>query len=490
MTPPASEPAPKRWAAFAVCVAVAIVTILDLVKVNVTLTPIEHTLGASSSDAQLIVAGYVLAFGIALVPAGRLGDVWNRKAMFIIGLLAFTLASAWCALAWSGSALVAARLLQGVAAGILMPQAIGLIQQLFQGQERGEAFGLFGAAIGLGTAFGPTVGGLLVGTLGEDLGWRWTFGMNVPLALLILPFAIRLLPARQLHAPGNRGRDLDLVGVALMAVTVLALMFPFVTTSGTGADSPARWWTLAGAAIAAAAFVAWERRYLARGRAPVIEFSLFRLPSYRYGVIVTTLWFAVMPPTFLVVTLYAQQGLGHAALAVGLITVPYAIVSAVVAAVSGRYTFRHAATLVALGIVVFIAGVVAVIGIGMWADADLTPLALAIALGVAGIGPGLIMSANQMRTVKHVPLVSAGVAGSFMQVGQRLGTAIGLAVATSVYFASVAQFPDDARRAFVTAMLLVLALAFAALAVALVDLRAHLRERARDDEPGSVASTR
>lgn len=481
MTPTTDPAVPvqNRWAAFVVCAAVAIVTILDLVKVNVTLTPIEHTLDASSSDAQLIVAGYVLAFGITLVPAGRLGDVWNRKAMFIIGLVAFTLASLGCAFATSGTFLVGARLLQGVAAGILMPQVIGLVQQLFQGRERGQAFGIFGAAIGLGTAFGPTVGGLLVGTLGEELGWRWTFGMNVPLALLILPFAIRLLPGRQRHATGARAHDLDLVGVALMAATVLALMLPFVTTSGTDADDPARWWWLVAAAVGAAGFIAWERRYLARGHAPVIDFALFRTPTYRFGVIVTSLWFMVMPPMFLVMTLYAQQGLGHAAVVVGLVTIPYAFVSAIVAAVSGRYTAQHSAKLVAIGILIYLAGMIALVGIGLWADADITPLAFAIALGVAGAGPGLIMSANQMRTLQDVPVVSAGVAGSFMQVGQRLGNAIGIAIAASVYAASLAGFPEDPRRGFVLAMLLILALTFIAFAVAMLDLRQELLERSR-----------
>ena len=466
----------NRWGAFAICTAVAIATILDLVKVNVTLAPIEHTLGATSSEAQLIVAGYVLAFGITLVPAGRLGDVWNRKAMFLIGLVTFTLAGLWCALAWNGQVLVLARLLQGIAAGTLMPQALGLIQQLFQGRERGRAFGIFGASIGLGTAFGPTIGGLLVGTLGEELGWRWTFGMNVPLALLILPFAIWLLPSRQLSANAGKKRDLDLVGVAIMAISVLLLMLPFVTTTGTEEDDPARWWLLLAAAVGVLTFVWWERRYLARGNSPVIDFALFKYPSYRFGVIITTIWFAVMPPVFLVFTLYAQQGLGHAAVIVGMISIPYAIVSAVAAALSGKYTYRYAPQIVTLGISAFLIGAASLLAIGLWVSAEDTPLAMAVALAVAGIGPGFIMSANQMRTVKHVPVDSAGVAGSFMQVGQRLGNAIGIAIAASVYYASIVASPDDPRRAFTFAMTVILGIGIVALVFSLIDWRASRNE--------------
>ena len=479
------------------CVAVAIAIILDLVKVNVTLTPIEHTLGATSSQAQLIVAGYVLAFGILLVPSGRLGDLWNRKAMFVIGLGTFTVASLLCALAWDATALVVARLVQGVAAGMLMPQVIGLIQNLFQGRARGKAFGIFGASIGLGTAFGPTIGGLFIGMLGEELGWRWTFGMNVPIALIILPFAIWLLPGRQAHLKGAASRDLDLVGVLLMAATVLLVMLPFVLTTGTDADSPQRWWLLAAAAIVGAVFVWWERRYLALGRNPVIDFGLFRWASYRNGVIISTLWFAVMPPMFLLMTLYTQQGLGFAAVNVGAFSIPYALISAVVAAWAGRYTFTWAARMVFYGVLIYVAMLLGMLLVGAFAPVAHTPWLFTGMLAVGGVGPGLVMSANQMRTMKHVPLAAAGVGGSFMQVGQRLGNAMGIAVATSVFYAVLAAAgmapggPVDAaaggedayRHAYVSGMVVLVALSLVALVFSWLDYRVDARERAAGEAP-------
>lgn len=428
------------WIPFAVTASVAILTILDVVKVNVVLTPLEETLNATSTQTGLVVAGYVLAFGIALVPSGRLGDQWNRKAMFMIGLITFAIASLGAALAPHANLLVTARILQGVAAGILMPQVLGMIQTLFQGQARGQAFGIFGAAIGLGTAFGPTIGGLFVGSMGSELGWRWTFGMNVPLVLLIIPLAIWLIPAAQ---PREGRTDLDIVGVSLMALTVLLVMLPFVLTTGSD-DNPARWGLLILGCLVALVFVRWENRYRAAGKTPVLDFSLFSFSSYRNGVIITTLWFAAMPAMFLVMTLFNQQGLGHDPVTVGLITVPYAIVSAIVAAVVGKYTYRHATSLVIWGFIIFIVALIALVAVSVLVPPEHNPMAMSIVLAVAGIGPGFIMAANQMRTLMDVPITQGGVAGSFQQVGQRLGNAIGIAVGSAIFYALVVAVPRDA----------------------------------------------
>lgn len=464
----------SRWGAFAVCSAVAVLTILDLVKVNVTLGPVERTLGATASQVQLVVAGYVLAYGIVLVPAGRIGDLWNRKAMFLIGLAAFTAASQLCAVAASAEVLVLGRFAQGVAAGILMPQVYGLIQLLFTGTERGRAFGIFGAAIGLGTAFGPTIGGLLIGAFGEEAGWRAIYEMNVPLAIILFLAAVFLVPGEQ-ERSGRR--QLDLVGTVLLAATVLAVMLPFVLTTGAGEDDPRRWWSLPAAAVLVTTFVWWERRYRYLGKTPVVDFALFRTPSYRYGVLVATLFFAAMPPLFLVLTLFHMEGLGHPAVVAGLVSVPYAIVSAITAGVLGRHMHAHGALIVAVGTTLFLLGTLGVLITTQLADAARMPWINAAVLLLAGVGSGALMGANQTRTLQHVPLMEAGVAGSFQQVGQRLGNAIGIAAATSVYLGAAASGTAGAVRSAVAAGLTVplVAIACACLAAGL-DLR-QLRRR-------------
>jgi MFS family permease len=477
------------WIAFAVAASVAVLTILDVVKVNVVLTPLEETLGATPTQTSLVVAGYVLAFGIALVPSGRLGDQWSRKAMFMIGLVIFTIASFAAALAPSATLLVIARILQGIAAGILMPQVLGMIQTLFQGEPRGKAFGIFGAAIGLGTAFGPTLGGLLLGAFGTELGWRWTFGMNVPLALLIIPLALWLLPAAQ-PRPGRT--DLDLIGVTLMALSVLFIMLPFVLTTGSG-DHPLRWGFLLLGGLTITGFIRWENRYRNAGKSPVLDFSLFGFSSYRNGVVITTLFFAAMPAMFLVMTLFTQQGLGHEPVVVGLITVPYAIVSAIVAAIVGRYTFRYATHLVVWGLIIFVATFIGLVAVSALVPPEHNPLAMAIVLAVGGVGPGFIMAANQMRTLMDVPVVQGGVAGSFQQVGQRVGNAMGIAIGSAIFYALIVAVPRDGHglpdttdpesiatysHAFQTAMAVLILFCLVALIFAGIDHRVRNRQLA------------
>src|SRR6478735_628028 len=168
--------------------------LLDVTIVNVAVPSIEEGLDASPQTVQWVVSGYALTFGLTLVAGGRLGDVVGRRRMFLIGLVAFVVTSAAAGAAWNGEAIVVARLLQGAAAGILTPQNTGLIQQLFTGEDRGRAFGFFGATVGISAAAGPLLGGLLISAFGAEEGWRWVFYVNVPVGLVAMVLAVRLLP--------------------------------------------------------------------------------------------------------------------------------------------------------------------------------------------------------------------------------------------------------------------------------------------------------
>lgn len=167
---PNGKPTDARWSALAVCLVAGFMTLLDVSIVNVALPSLKAGLHASPDDLQWVLSGYALAFGLVLVPAGRLGDTHGRRTAFMIGLAAFTVTSALAGVATGPSWLVAARFAQGLASGILNPQVAGLIQQLFRGRERGRAFGLLGAVIGLSTAIGPLLGGLLISAGGPTDG--------------------------------------------------------------------------------------------------------------------------------------------------------------------------------------------------------------------------------------------------------------------------------------------------------------------------------
>jgi Major Facilitator Superfamily len=223
---------PGRWRALTVSLAAAFMTLLDVSIVNVALPSIERDLGASATSVQWVISGYALAFGLALVPAGRLGDTVGRRRMFLIALSAFVLTSALSGAAPTTGLLVAARLLQGVAGGMLLPQNSGLIQELFGGAERGRAFGFLGATVGLATAAGPVIGGLLLASFAGPDGWRWIFYVNLPIGLVALALAARLLPATA--RAGWRGLRLDLLGSLLLGGGVLCLLLPVVDASDGG----------------------------------------------------------------------------------------------------------------------------------------------------------------------------------------------------------------------------------------------------------------
>ena len=479
MSPTRAEPDPARWRVLPVCLGVGFITTLDVSIVNVALPSIESSLRAGPTQLQLVVAGYTLAFGLALVPAGRLGDAGSRRTLFMVGLVGFALMSLASGLAPTDTWLGVARLLQGVSAGVLNPQVVGIIQQQFSGSERGRAFGAFGATIGVSTALGPLLGGLLIAAAGSAAGWRWVFLVNIPVVAVLLPFAWRLVPGPPPRAPGAGARRLDLVGLGLLGATTLAVMMPFVTTTGRG-DDASRWWWLAAALAAGVGAAAWERRYQRRTGDAVLDPHVVGLGSFRNGALLGLAYFAGFTGLFLVITLYLQDELGYTPLQAGLVGTPFAVASGISAWFSGRWVARWGRQLVVGGLLVVLVGVVA-------ADAVVRVLgdrpgavgpALAAVLLVAGAGSGTVIAPNQTLTLSEVPVTRAGVAGSMLQLGQRIGSAVGISVVLAVYYGGLAS-GERAAHAAGRALVVTIALVAVALVVGLLDLRSRRAEDRR-----------
>ncbi|MFN8085769.1 MAG: MFS transporter [Microbacterium sp.] len=486
MTSPATSSIPldhgQRWRAFWVCVSVAALTILDLSKVNVALPSIEQALGAESTELQIVVSGYVLLFGLALVPFGRLGDQRSRKQLFIIGLSLFTLTSIVCAMAPTTEVLLAGRLVQGLAAGIQMPQVIGTIQQLFTGKERGRAFGLFGATIGIATAFGPTLGGLMIALGGPQDGWRFIFWINVPLCLAVLAGVIWLLPKTRM--PSAARLELDPVGLGLFAVVVVTLMWPFLFTTGSPDDDPRRWWTLALFAVFAVLFFRWEHRYAQSGRAPLIPLGLFSVASFRNGTLIAATYFTAIPAMFLLTTLFLQLGVGLEPVFAGMVSIGFALASAVSAWYGGNLVGRFGRPLVVWGLGVVLVSVVALTVVAFTVPVDVVAYAMAAVMLVAGIGAGLVVAPNQTLTLAEIPTRSGGLAGSVGQLGQRIGTAVGTAVALSLFYSAIYRDQGSDRHgidvfhdAYAYGMISVAAFLLIAFALGVFDLVARRRLR-------------
>jgi EmrB/QacA subfamily drug resistance transporter len=454
--------------------------LLDVSIVNVALRSITEGLGASGSQIQWVLSGYALTFGLLLVPAGRLGDVLGRRRMFLIGVAAFTTASALCGAAQSAVWLVLARLIQGLAGGMITPQVSALIQQMFPGKERARAFGLLGSVIGLSTALGPLIGGLLIQAFGTQDGWRWVFFVNLPIGLLILPIARRLLPAHPRDAGAAR-QHYDPVGVVLLGVTVVVLLLPFVQEQQwTGS---AKWWLIPAAVVLGVGFVLWERRYRAGGREPLVDLGLYRVRSFSFGSGMITAYFAGFTPLFFVLTLLLQFGLGYSALLAGVTTAPFAIASGVMAAVAGRFVFRFGRPLIAVGLTLVLLGDLGVILAVHLADSSpSTGWWLVAPLVVAGLGSGMVISPNQSLTLSQVPVEQGGTAGGLIQVGQRVGAAVGIAAVGSMFYARIDQAQGDYAAALQLGLFIAIGFVVLALIVAVIDIVVDRRHRSRSPE--------
>ncbi|WP_344972452.1 MFS transporter [Streptosporangium fragile] len=468
------EADPRRWKALTVCLVAGFMTLLDVSIVNVALPSIRAGLDAPQSDLQWVVSGYALTFGLVLVPAGRFGDMHGRRNAFVFGVALFTLASAAAGIAANSTWLVVARLVQGVAGGVINPQVSGLIQQLFRGAERGRAFGMLGATIGVSTAIGPLLGGLLIHLGGGHDGWRLVFYVNVPIGILAVVLAYRYIGGR---APRGRSRaSMDPVGVLLLAAGVVLVLLPLV--EGQEWQGPGRWLLVPAGLAVIAVFAGWERRY-GRRREPVVDLSLFRRRSYALGALLAALYFAGFTAIFFVLTLYLQNGLGYSPLEAGLATTPFAAGSAVTSMLGGRIVTRLGRPLVVAGLLlVAVALAVTVLAVRL-VPGEHVAWATAVPLLLAGLGSGLVISPNQTLTLSEVPVARAGSAGGVLQTGQRMGAALGIAVIGAVFFAGVASSHGDHAAAFRHALLVTIAFVLAALTVALADVTAARRASRR-----------
>jgi EmrB/QacA subfamily drug resistance transporter len=472
----------NRWRAMSVALVAGFMTLLDVSIVNVALPSIRADLHLGSGELQWVLSGYALTFGLLLVPAGRFGDARGRRNVFIAGLALFTLASAAAGLATSALWLIVARLVQGAAAGVVNPQVSGLIQQMFAPRERARPFGMLGATIGISTAVGPLLGGLLIQAFGAAEGWRWIFYINVPIGIVAIVLGWRWIPSR---AKAERSRErLDPVGVLLLGVGVVLLLLPLVQEREW--HGSAKWLLIVAAAIVLAGFYGWERRF-ARHGTPVVDLELFKVRSYTLGALVGLLYFAGFTTVFFIYTLFLQSGLHYTALEAGLAITPFAIGSAVASALGGRIVNRYGRPLVVVGLVLVAVGLGATIGALHFVPGHGAGWATALPLLVAGLGSGLVISPNQTLTLAEVPVARAGSAGAVLQTGQRIGTAVGIAAVGAVFFNRLASNGGSWDLAFRMGLYVTIGFVLIALVAAGYDVLAARRHHVHTDEVGAGA---
>jgi EmrB/QacA subfamily drug resistance transporter len=460
---------PRRWRALMVTLAGGFMILLDVSIVTVAIPSIQEGLGTSEAGVQWVVSGYPLTFGLALVAGGRLGDAFGRRNMYLVALTAFIATSVFAGLAPTLTLLVVARLLQGLVGGLVTPQNGGLIQDLFRGPERGKAFGLLGATIGLSTAAGPVIGGFILGIAGEPDGWRWVFLVNLPFGLLTLLLAVLLVPKTPRR---TTAADIDYVGILLLGITVLAVMIPVVLSESGGLRR--FWWLFLVAVPLGWGFLRWERRRRERDRSPLVDTRLFTAtPGYPSGATLAAVYFCGFSGIWLVFAVYFQSDLGLTPLESGLAVTPFSLGSAVSAWLAGRLVDRYGRRVTITGLVLITVGLTTVAVLGFTVDKEHLIWAIAVPLLVAGIGGGAVISPNTTLTLACVPTSMSGVASGVLQTGQRIGSAVGTALLAAVFHA-VATASAAPATGFAVAMIAAVALIVVALVLAVAERRGQI----------------
>jgi len=348
----------------------------------------------------------------------------------------FTVASLACGLAQSDTQLIVARVVQGLAGGIFVPAVTAFIQLLFPPQARGKAFAIMGAVIGVSSALGPIIGGLIIQAFGDTDGWRLVFFVNLPIGVVTLVAAAVLLPKKS--AGDERARaGLDWVGLVLVSASLIALLVPLIE----GQDKGWPLWTyltLGLGVLLMVAFGAWEVAYTRRGLSPLVPPSLFHHPAFTGGVILALVYFAAFTSIFFTISILWQTGLGHSALASGAVAIPFAIGSIISSSQSNRMSAKLGRSVLVLGTALVSVGLVWLwLALSLIDAADLTSWQLLVPLFLAGLGNGFFIAPNAQFIVATVDRRDAGAASAVIAAVQRIGSAIGIAIIGTVLFGTL-----------------------------------------------------
>ncbi|GAB3688149.1 DHA2 family efflux MFS transporter permease subunit [Actinocorallia lasiicapitis] len=387
-------------------------TLLDLTIVNIAVPSMLDHLDASFDEVLWVLNGYVLILAVLLITTGRLGDLYGQRAMFMLGVAVFTVASLLCGLSAEAWQLIAARVVQGAGAALLMPQTMALIIGTFPAERRGAAMGVWGAVAGLSTIAGPTLGGLLV----TAFDWRWIFFINVPIGVLVLVMALAFIP----DVKYSRDHRLDWPGVFL--ATVALFLLAFALTEGQRYE----WnvWIWASLAASAVVFVVFVFQQRARqGSEPLVPFFLLKERNFTVLTFVGGTVSIGMIGLFLPISIYLQSVLGYSAVKAGLVIAPSSLVSMFIAPFAGKMSDKLGGrNILIFGLTVYALGMGWLLAV-FSATADwpqfLGPFLL------AGVGIGCVFAPMATEAMRAVPPAQAGAASGLNNTVRQIGSVLG-----------------------------------------------------------------
>lgn len=419
------------WLGLSVLLLAGFVTIFDLFVVNVAIPSMQAELGASLSQIGFIVAGYELAFGVLLVTGGRLGDLFGRRRLFIIGMAGFTAASFLCGIASTVDILIGARVLQGLAAALLFPQVYASIRVNFSGDDSRRAFGFLGMTLGLAAIAGQILGGFLVEANIFDLGWRTIFLISVPVGGFAILMA-RFIP--ETRAPERPA--LDWPGVALVSLGLTALLVPLV-------EAPTHGWSiwsflsLAGAAVLLATFYRHQERRRIAGHQPLVDMTLMRQPRFAQGGLLVLLIYSTSSSFFLCFALLVQTGFGLSPFEAGSVFVPCSIAFVLLSLSAPRLVAHFGTPAIAMAALVYAVSFGVLIGQVWVTGADLVVAHLIPVLIVTGGAQAMIMTPLLNLVLGFVEDRQAGMASGVISTLQQVGAALGVAAVGILFGAAL-----------------------------------------------------
>jgi EmrB/QacA subfamily drug resistance transporter len=448
-----------------VILSATFMALFDFFVVNVAAPSLEHDLHAGQAALELIVGGYAFTYASGMVTGGRLGDLFGYRRLFLAGMVAFTLASLLCGLAQSPAQLVAARLLQGLTGAAMVPQVLALITATFPAEERPRAMSWFGVTAGIGSIAGQVLGGLLLDVDLFGLGWRVIFLINVPVGVVALVFALRLLPR---HRSQRRPR-LDPLGAAGISGALALVLVPLILGREQGWPMWT-WVSMAASAPVLAATLRWELRLARRGSEPLLDLTLFRNRAFAAGLPVNVAFMAYFGSFMFVLTLLLQGGLGLSPLEAGLTFLPLGLLFSVTSVLGRSLVARYGLRVMAVGASVSGLGLVVLIGELQELGGGITPAWLLIPTALVGLGNGLVLPALIGAVLAGIRPSHGGAAAGVLTTTQQFAGAAGVAVLGAVFFSGLGAHPSRDDFAATTEAVTFLALALVLTAAALTML--------------------
>jgi len=425
---------PLRWWILAIMMMAEVMDLLDGTIVNVAGPSLKRDLGAAPSSLQWIIGGYTLALGAGLILGGRLGDRFGRRNTFLLGMAGFTAASVLCAIAQNPNELIVARVLEGLAGALLLPQGLGLIREAFPPQELGQAFSVSGPIYGLGGILGPIIGGFIIQANIAHWSWRAVFLVNVPIGIFGVVAAYRVLP----RTTGDRTVGIDLLGVGVMAASSLLLILPLIQ-GRVDNWAPWTWVSLAGSPVGYYLFYLRDRHVERAGRTPLVKPSIFQKRQYVIGVIALSIFFAEFTGVYLVVTLFLQLGEHYSASQAAVANIPIAVGTAIGGMLSGavlhdklgRVTLHIGALAQLVGAALLWLALGHVTNFSIW---SLVP-----GMAASGIGTGLIIAALFQTILSAIDNDEIGSGSGFLAAVQAIGASAGVALSGTLFFNDVSH---------------------------------------------------